>query len=118
MSLSMKSKCVAATRSTRSALPVRGALRVSAAKQSPMEAAKKVAVAVTSTIPAMMVASPAWALVDERMNGDGTGLPFGINNGALGLAMVGVFGLVWSQWYAAQRDLGDFKDADDGLKID
>ncbi|KAG1660908.1 hypothetical protein FOA52_007948 [Chlamydomonas sp. UWO 241] len=115
-------QCVAKN-STRAAVarPTRSArvavVRVAAKASSPQDFAKKIAL-VASTLPAAMVAHPAFALVDERMNGDGTGLPFGINNGALGLAMIGVFGLIWSQWYAAQKDLGDFEDKDDGLKID
>lgn len=58
------------------------------------------------------------AQVDERLNGDGTGKPLGINDEQLVFAMVGVFTLVWSLWLTAQKDLGDFKDVDDGLKID
>lgn len=57
------------------------------------------------------------AQVDERMNGDGTGRPLGINNGAVGLAMLIVFTVVWSQWYGSQRDLGEFDDKDSGLGL-
>ena len=56
--------------------------------------------------------------VDERLNGDGTGKPLGINDEQLVFAMVGVFTLVWSLWFNSQKDLGDFSDVDDGLKID
>ena len=52
------------------------------------------------------------------MNGDGTGKPLGVNDEQLVFAMVGVFTLVWSLWLTSQKDLGDFKDVDDGLKID
>jgi hypothetical protein len=53
------------------------------------------------------------------MNGDGTGRPLGINNGAVGLAMLIVFVTVWSQWYGANStdDLGDMKDKDSGLGL-
>jgi hypothetical protein len=43
--------------------------------------------------------------VDDRLNGDGTGLPFGINDSALGFVIVGVFTVVWAIWYTAQKDL-------------
>ncbi len=32
--------------------------------------------------------------------------------------MVGVFTLIWSLWFTASKDLGDFGDKDSGLKID
>ena len=56
--------------------------------------------------------------VDERMNGDGTGRPLGINNGVLGWAMLGVFTLVWVNFYNSQKELGDFEDVEAGLKIE
>lgn len=42
--------------------------------------------------------------VDERLNGDGTGLPFGINDGVLGWIMVGMFTFIWVNWFIAQKD--------------
>jgi len=41
---------------------------------------------------ATLTASPAFALVDRRLNGDGTRLPFGINDPILGWILVAVFG--------------------------
>jgi len=35
------------------------------------------------SVPALLAAHPAFALVDERMAGEGTGKIFGINDGAL-----------------------------------
>ena len=43
--------------------------------------------------------------MDDRLNGDGTGLPFGVNDGALGWCMVGALGTVWAVWFNAQKDL-------------
>jgi hypothetical protein len=43
--------------------------------------------------------------VDNRLNGDGTGLPFGVNDGALGWVIFGMLTLVWINWFIAQRDL-------------
>jgi photosystem II PsbW protein len=38
------------------------------------------------------------------LNGDGTGLPFGVNEGILGWAIFGVFTLIWVNWFNAQKD--------------
>uniref|UniRef100_A0A0A9DAD7 PSII 6.1 kDa protein n=1 Tax=Arundo donax TaxID=35708 RepID=A0A0A9DAD7_ARUDO len=43
-----------------------------------------------------MTASPAMALVDERMSTEGTGLSLGLSNNLLGWILLGVFGLIWS----------------------
>lgn len=43
--------------------------------------------------------------VDERLNGDGTGLPFGVNDGILGWCIFGVFTTIWTVWFISQRDL-------------
>jgi photosystem II PsbW protein len=47
----------------------------------------------------------------------GTGLPFGVNDPTLGWVIVGVAGLVWSLYFAAQRDFGDFEDDDSGVGL-
>jgi hypothetical protein len=39
------------------------------------------------------------------MNGDGTGLIFGINDPSLFWVVAGVFGLVWAVYYVAGRDV-------------
>ncbi len=52
------------------------------------------------------------------MNGDGTGLPLGINSGSIGFSMLGVFGLIWTLWYISQKDLGNFEDKESGLDLD
>ncbi len=56
--------------------------------------------------------------VDERLNGDGTGKPLGVNDEQQVFAMLGVFTLIWSLWYTSSKDLGDFGDKDAGLKIE
>ncbi len=43
--------------------------------------------------------------VDERLNGDGVGLPFGINDATLGWVIVGGLTTVWALWFNAQKDL-------------
>ena len=62
-------------------------------------------------------AAPALALVDDRMNGDGVGLPLGINDPALAIALASVATFVWSQYYLSQRDLGGDKGDDSGLSL-
>ena len=49
-------------------------------KASPVPQAVQKLVAAAVSLPAMIVAHPAYALVDERMNGDGTGKVLGVNN--------------------------------------
>lgn len=39
------------------------------------------------------------------MNGDGTGLPFGVNDGILGWVIVGVLGTIWALYFTSQKDL-------------
>ena len=64
---------------------------------------------------ATLTASPAFALVDKRLNGDGTRLPFGINDPILGWILVGVFGAVWAVFSQSTGELGaGEEDGDDG----
>ncbi|GAX80106.1 hypothetical protein CEUSTIGMA_g7544.t1 [Chlamydomonas eustigma] len=93
------------------------AVRVVCKAQSTSETVKKVAASLAA-LPALIVSHPAFALVDERLNGDGTGKPLGVNDEQQVFAMVGVFTLIWGLWFTASRDLGDFSDKDAGLKID
>ena len=51
-------------------------------------------------------ALPALAVVDERLNGDGTGLIFGINDESLGFILLTVPILVFGAFYVAQKDAG------------
>jgi len=51
-------------------------------------------------------ALPALAVVDERLNGDGTGLIFGINDESLGFILLTVPAVVFSQFFYAQKDEG------------
>ena len=51
-------------------------------------------------------ALPALAVVDERLNGDGTGLILGINDELLGFILLTIPALVFSQFFYAQKDEG------------
>lgn len=55
--------------------------------------------------------------VDDRLNGDGVGLPLGINDPALAWVFVGVASLVWILYFIAQKDFGDFEDKDSGVGL-
>ncbi|QDZ22723.1 photosystem II reaction center protein W [Chloropicon primus] len=64
---------------------------------------------------ATLTASPAFALVDRRLNGDGTRLPFGINDPILGWILVAVFGGVWAVFSQSTGELGaGEEDGEDG----
>ncbi len=68
---------------------------------------------------ATLTASPAFALVDRRLNGDGTRLPFGINDPILGWVLLTVFGTVWAVFSQSTKGLGggeeDGEDSGAGL---
>lgn len=68
-------------------------------------------------LPSLLATHPALALVDERLNGDGTGQILGINDASLFWVLVVVFGLVWAAYYNSQRDLGGDKGDDSGLTL-
>merc|ERR1712232_1123935 len=59
-----------------------------------------------AVIGAMTAGCEALALVDDRLAGEGTGKILGINDGILGFVIVGVFTLVWSLYYVAQKEMG------------
>jgi hypothetical protein len=54
--------------------------------------------------------------VDDRLAGEGTGRVLGVS-GLEGWAIPIVFGLVWSLYYAATRELGGDKGDDSGLTL-
>ncbi|KAJ4726811.1 Photosystem II reaction center W protein, chloroplastic [Melia azedarach] len=64
---------------------------------------------------AATMSNPAMALVDERMSTEGTGLPFGLSNNLLGWILLGVFGLIWSLYFAYTTTLDE--DEESGLSL-
>jgi photosystem II PsbW protein len=80
------------------------AVRPVASLKASVQRVVKQAAAAAAAAPALLAAHPAFALVDDRLNGDGTGLKFGVNNPAIGWAMAGAFATVWALYYVAQRD--------------
>lgn len=78
---------------------------VSKATVAKVQVPKKVAL--TSAVTSLASqALPALAVVDERLNGDGTGLIFGINDESLGFILLTVPILVFGAFYVAQKDAG------------
>ena len=59
--------------------------------------------------------------MDYRLNGDGTGLPLGINDGALGIILASVPLVIFSLYFTAgKQDAGIVsggKDDDSGLSL-
>uniref|UniRef100_A0A452ZHU3 PSII 6.1 kDa protein n=1 Tax=Aegilops tauschii subsp. strangulata TaxID=200361 RepID=A0A452ZHU3_AEGTS len=78
-------------------------------KGAPLLAAASAAVSATA-------ASPALALVDERMSTEGTGLSLGLSNNLLGWILLGVFGLIWSLYTVYSSTLDD-DDESGGLSL-
>jgi len=74
--------------------------------------------AVTSTLTATL---PAMAIVDDRLNGDGTGLPLGINDGALGIVLATIPLAIFSLYFFAGQQDGEIiaggEDDDSGLSL-
>lgn len=58
--------------------------------------------------------------VDERLNGDGTGLILGINDELLGFILLTIPAVIFSQFFYAQKDEGiaaGGEDDDSGLSL-
>lgn len=62
-------------------------------------------------------ASPAFALVDDRMSTEGTGRMLGVNDPVLGWVIFGVFTTIWALYFVGQKDLGGDEDDDSGLTL-
>lgn len=69
----------------------------------------------SSVMAAAMSSPAAMALVDERMSTEGTGLPFGLSNNALGWILFGVFGLIWALYFVYTSSLEE--DEESGLSL-
>mmetsp|Transcript_1005 Transcript_1005/g.6309 ORF Transcript_1005/g.6309 Transcript_1005/m.6309 type:complete len:125 (-) Transcript_1005:1448-1822(-) len=66
---------------------------------------------------AALSASPAFALVDDRMATEGTGKALGLTDPALGWVIFGVFTTIWALYFVGQKDLGGDEDDDSGLTL-
>jgi photosystem II PsbW protein len=76
------------------------------------------AAAAAVSLPALLAAQPALALVDDRLVGEGTGLIFGINDPSLFWVIAAVFTTVWAIYYVSSRDLDQGENDDEyGMKL-
>ncbi|XP_030479626.1 photosystem II reaction center W protein, chloroplastic [Cannabis sativa] len=89
---------------------VRCSMEKSESKQKMGMGASLMAAAMAAT-----VSSPAMALVDERLSTEGTGLPFGLSNNLLGWILLGVFGLIWANYFIYTSTLDE--DEESGLSL-
>mmetsp|Transcript_31291 Transcript_31291/g.99829 ORF Transcript_31291/g.99829 Transcript_31291/m.99829 type:complete len:122 (-) Transcript_31291:268-633(-) len=96
---------------SRVAAPARMVVKASAQQ-------KFAAVQTAAMTAAMTIAtSPAMALVDDRMNGDGTGRILGVNEPVLGWVILGTFTTVWGLYSIAAKGLGGGSGDDSGLSL-
>merc|ERR1712216_742752 len=93
--------------------------RTAAVKAAPVRVAvRKTAVvckASSEKKAAVASAAPAFALVDERLNGDGVGYPLGISDPTFFWVIAGVFTLVWALFYTSS--VGGGESDEDGLSL-
>lgn len=86
---------------------------------APQEMGKRVAG--SFALSSMVNVLPALAIVDDRLNGDGTGLPLGINDGALGIILatvpLAIFGLYFIAGKQDASIVAGGKDDDSGLSL-
>ncbi|DBA76638.1 hypothetical protein WJX79_010581 [Trebouxia sp. C0005] len=97
-----------AGRSVRTCVPARVVCKAQVAK-APIAAA-------AASLTSLIAAHPAFALVDDRLGGEGTGKILGVG-GIEGWAIIGVFTAIWAAYYASQKDLGGDKTDDSGLGL-
>lgn len=75
----------------------------------------QLAAAVTSAA-TLAYAHPVFALVDERLSTEGTGLGLGISNTKLTWILVGVTALIWALYFSYSSTLPEGDD-DSGLDL-
>ncbi|KAG0563262.1 hypothetical protein KC19_8G016900, partial [Ceratodon purpureus] len=85
------------------------------AKTEEVNGLPQLAAAVTSAA-TMAYAHPVFALVDERLSGEGTGLGLGVSNPKLTWILVGVTALVWALFFTYSSKLPEGDD-DSGLDL-
>lgn len=84
-------------------------------KKGEVSGLPQLAAAVTSAA-TLAYAHPVFALVDERLSGEGTGLGLGISNPRLTWILVGVTALVWVLYFVYSSNLPEGDD-DSGLSL-
>ncbi|OVA16239.1 Photosystem II PsbW [Macleaya cordata] len=98
------------------AMAERGRLRCSMEeKRSTSETSVGMGASLMAAASTMMTSNPALALVDERLSTEGTGLPFGLSNNLLGWILLGVFALIWANYFIYTSTLEE--DEESGLSL-
>lgn len=94
---------------------VRGAVLCRAKLENPGE---KLATAAAVALPTVLTAYPAFASdIADRLGGEGTGAPFGLNEAGPGWAILLTFGLVWAVYAVSAKDLGGGESDESGLSL-
>ncbi|KAK9136645.1 hypothetical protein Sjap_007239 [Stephania japonica] len=92
-----------------------GRVRCSAEKREPERTGLGMGASLLAAACAATMSSPAMALVDERLSTEGTGLPFGLSNNLLGWILLGVFALIWANYFVYTSTLEE--DEESGLSL-
>jgi hypothetical protein len=58
---------------------------------------------VTTLTPPRPLSPRPGAQVDDRLNGDGAGIAFGVNDPVLGAHLLGVFTTIWALYYVSTQ---------------
>jgi len=66
---------------------------------------------------AALHSAPAQALVDQRLNGDGAGIPLGVNDSRLFFILAGVFTTVWAIYSQSVKGISNNDDDDSGMSL-
>ena len=93
------------------------AVRAVACRATGLNQAQKAASTAAVALGTALASGPAQAVVENRMNGDGTHLILGVNDPILGVALLTVFGTVWALFSTSAATFGG-QDEDDGLGLD
>lgn len=78
---------------------------------------KRAAAAAVVAFPALTAYPVLAADIADRLGGEGTGAPFGLNESGPGWAIALTFGLVWALYAVSAKDLGGGESDESGLSL-
>merc|ERR1719421_1230203 len=81
-------------------------VRAVACRAAGLNQVQKVASTAAVALGTALASGPAQAVVESRMNGDGTHLILGVNDPILGVALLTVFGTVWALFSTSAAGFG------------
>lgn len=73
--------------------------------------------AVAASFTTLVASNPALALVDTRLNGDGTGKVLGADNSLEIFLLVGTFTTIWALYFLSTKELGGDSTDESGLSL-